>query len=170
MKLILYTAVCLLCSCNVVKKMDDQVFIMQRTPMPDEFPLIDSILIVANGNSATQQIMDDIIPIFQQNLTERGVTSRSIFVPYNERHINEKEFDNGSYSYILWIYEQDRKLQQLEKYMHLTPLAIKVTDINNEKNIWIATSIFNNLIKKKFYKEKYAGTLAFILRANGIVK
>ena len=170
MKLILYAAICLFCSCNVMKKMDDMVFIQQRTPMPRDLPHIDSLLIVANGNSATQQIMDDIIPLFQQSLQQRGVVSQSVFVSYTDRHINEQEFDNRKYSYVLWIYEQDRKMQQLENYAHLIPLAIKLTDINNEKNIWIATSIINNLVKKKFYKEKYAGTLALLLRANGFVK
>jgi len=170
MKPILYAAICLLCGCNVMKKMDDMVFIQQRTPMPKNLPHIDSILIVANGNSATEQIMDDIIPLFQQSLQQRGVVSQSVFVSYTDRHINEQEFDNRKYSYVLWIYEQDRKMQQLENYAHLIPLAIKLTDINNEKNIWIATSIINNLVKKKFYKEKYAGTLALLLRANGFVR
>lgn len=171
MKLLLYTAICyLLWGCHAMKKLDNHVFIQQRSPIPTELPRIDSLLIVANGNSATRQIMDDIIPIFQQALQERGISSQRLFVSYNEQRINEQEFDNRQFGHVLWIYEQDRKLQQLEKYTYLIPIAIKLTDNSNSKNIWIATSIFNNFIKNKYYKEKYAGTLALLLRANGFIK
>lgn len=170
MKFILPAIIFFLFSCNVVKKLDDHVFIQQRTPMPKVFPEIDSILIVANGNSATQRIMDDIIPLFQENLMLRGINSQSVFVSYTDGRINEEEFDNRNFTYVLWIYEQDRTLQRLENYTHLIPIAIKLTDNSNAENIWIATSIINNLVKKKFYKEKYAGMLALVLRANGLIR
>ena len=170
MKWVLTTFVFLLCSCNVMKKMQDQVFIQQRTSMPTVFPDIDSILIVANGSSATQKIMDDIIPLFQESLLQRGINSQSIFVSYKDGRINEEEFDNRNYTYVLWIYEQDRKMQRLENFTYLIPLAIKLTDNSNSENIWIATSIINNMVKKKFYKEKYAGMLALVLRANGLIR
>lgn len=150
--------------------MNDQVFIQQRTSMRLPLPRIDSLLIVANGSSATRQIMDEIIPFFQEDLQQRGVNSKSMFVSYTDRRINEQEFDNRKYTYTLWIYEQDRKMQQLENYVHLIPLAIKLTDNSSTENIWIATSIINSLVRKRFYKERYAGTLALLFRANGLIK
>ena len=77
---------------------------------------------------------------------------------------------NRNYAYTLWIYEQDRTLQKLDGYDYLVPLAMKLTDNRTSDNVWIATSIFNDIVKKKFYKEKYAGTLMLIFRANGIIK
>lgn len=156
--------------CNVMKKLEDQVYIQQRTSMLQPLPVLDSLLIVANGNSATRRIMDDIIPLFQESLQKRGINSHRLFVSYTDGRINEDEFNNRNYTYTLWIYEQDRHLQQLDNDEHLVPLAIKLTDNSSDQNIWIATSIVNNLVKKKFYREKYAGTLALLFRANGLVK
>ena len=75
-----------------------------------------------------------------------------------------------NYDYTLWIYEQDRSLQKLERYDYLVPLAMKLTDNRTSDNIWIATSLYNDYVRKKFYKERYAGALVLILRANGIIK
>lgn len=159
-----------LTGCNVMKRMEDSVFIQQRTSVNRPYPRVDSLFIVANGNSATQRIMDDIIPLFRDGLQKRGVSSSTLFVSYTDKRINEAEFDNRNYSYTLWIYEQDRRLQQLENYEWLVPLAMKLTDNKNADNVWIATSIINNVVKKKYYREKYAGTLVLIFRANGLIK
>ena len=160
----------LLCSCNAMKKLEDGVYIHQRTSLNKEYPQIDSILIVANGNSATQRIMEDVIPYFMEGLEKRGVNTTSMFVSYTDKRIDESAFNNMNYDYTLWIYEQDKTLQNLDRYDYLIPLAMKLTDNRTSDNIWIATSIFNNYVKKKFYKERYAGTLVLILRANGIIK
>jgi hypothetical protein len=156
--------------CNAMKKLRDEVFIQQRTTLNEPSPRVDSLLIVANGNSATQRIMDDIIPLFRENLNKRRISSSALFVSYSEQRIDETQFDNRNYTYTLWIYEQDRKMQQLEGYEYLVPLAMKLTDNRNDVNIWIATSIVNNIIRKKFYRERYAGTLALLFRANGFIK
>jgi len=160
----------LLCSCNVMKKLEDGVYIHQRTSLNKDYPQLDSILIVANGNSATKRIMEDVMPYFTEGLKERGVNTTSIFVSYTDKRIDESEFNKRNYAYTLWIYEQDRTLQKLDGYDHLVPLAMKLTDNRTSDNVWIATSVFNNYVKKKFYKERYAGTLMLILRANGIIK
>ena len=160
----------LLCSCNAMKKLEDGVYIQQRTSLNKDYPQIDSILIVANGNSATQRIMEDVMPYFTDGLKKRGVNTTSVFVSYTEKRIDESAFNKMNYDYTLWIYEQDKSLQKLEGYDYLIPLAMKLTDNRTSDNIWIATSIFNDYVKKKFYKERYAGTLVLILRANGIMK
>ena len=160
----------LVCSCNMMKKMEDGVYIQQRTPLSKDYPQLDSILIVANGNSATKRIMEDVMPYFTNGLKERGVNATSVFVSYSDKRIDESEFNNRNYAYTLWIYEQDRTLQKLDGYEYLVPLAMKITDNRTSDNVWIATSIFNDLVKKKFYKERYAGTLMLIFRANGIIK
>ena len=160
----------LLCNCNVMKKLEDSVYIQQRTSLNKAYPRIDSLLIVANGNSATQRIMEDVIPTFTEALKKRGVTSTSVFVSYNDRRIDEAEFNNRNYSFTFWIYEQDRSLQKLDGYDYLVPLAMKLTDNRTSDNVWIATSVFNDIVKKKFYKEKYAGMLVLLFRANGIIK
>lgn len=160
----------LLFSCHTMKKMEDGVYIQQRTSANKDYPQVDSILIVANGNSATKRIMDDVMPIFTKGLKERGVNTTSVFVSYTDKRINESEFNKMNYTYTLWIYEQDRALQKLDGYDYLVPLAMKLTDNRTSDNVWIATSIFNDIVKKKFYKEKYAGTLMLIFRANGIIK
>lgn len=160
----------LLCSCNVMKKLEDGVYIQQRTSLNKDYPQVDSILIVANGNSATQRIMEDVIPYFTEGLKKRGVNTTSVFVSYTEKRIDESAFNKMNYDYTLWIYEQDKTLQKLDDHEYLIPLAMKLTDNRTSDNIWIATSIFNNYVKKKFYKERYAGTLVLILRANGIIK
>lgn len=160
----------LLCSCNAMKKLEDGVYIQQRTSLNKDYPQVDSILIVGNGNSATQRIMEDVIPYFTDGLKERGVHTTSVFVSYTDKRIDESAFNNMNYDYTLWIYEQDKSLQNLDRYDYLIPLAMKLTDNRTSDNIWIATSIFNNYVKKKFYKERYAGTLVLILRANGIIK
>ncbi len=159
-----------LAGCSVMKKLDDGIFIEQRTPLLHEQPRTDSLLIIANGSSATQQIMEDIFPLFSAALKERGVSSSSLFISYSDSKIDEAEFDQKKYAYTLWIYEQDRELQQLENAPYLVPLAMKLTDNKNSSNIWIATSVFNNIVRKQFYKEKYAGTLMLLFRANGIIK
>ena len=153
-----------------MNKLDDGVYIQQRTSANKDYPQVDSILIVANGNSATKRIMEDVMPIFTDDLKKRGVNTISVFVPYADRRINESEFNKMNYTYTLWIYEQDKALQKLDSYDHLVPLAMKLTDNRTSENVWIATSIFNDIVKKKFYKEKYAGTLMLIFRANGIIK
>lgn len=168
--LFLVVIAAVLAGCNAMKKLQDGVYIQQRTPLDKPYPRVDSVLIVANGSSATQQIMDDVIPLFSERLRKRGVTTTSLFVSYTDRRINEAEFDNRKYAYTLWIYEQNRKMQQLENYQYLVPLAMKLTDNRNADNVWIATSVFNNIVKKEFYKEKYAGTLMLLFRANGIVE
>jgi len=160
----------LFCSCNVMKKMEDGVYIQQRTSLNKDYPQVDSILIVANGNSSTQRIMEDVMPYFTDGLKKRGVNTTSIFVSYTDRRIDESEFNKRNYTYTLWIYEQDKTLQKLDGYDHLIPLAMKLTDNRTSDNVWIATSIFNNYVKKEFYKERYAGTLMLIFRANGIIK
>jgi hypothetical protein len=160
-----------LTSCsNAMKKLDDNVYIFQRTPFGASLPRIDSLLIVTNGNSAAQRIADEIIPFFQDRLQKRGVQSSTMFFSYSNGRVNEDDFDNKRYTYTLWIYEQDRRGQRLEHVPHLVPLAIKLTNNQNEENIWIATSIVNSSITKKFYREKYAGMLALLFRANGLTK
>ena len=160
----------LVCSCNMMKKLEDGVYIQQRTPLSKDYPQLDSILIVANGNSATKRIMEDVMPYLTSGLKERGVNATSVFVSYSDKRINESEFNNRNYAYTLWIYEQDRKLQNLDGYNYLVPLAMKLTDNRTSDNIWIATSVFNDFVKKKFYKERYAGTLMLIFLSNGIIK
>ena len=163
-------AALLLCSCNVMKKLEDGVYIQQRTSINKDYPRVDSLLIVANGNSATQRIMEDVMPLFIEGLKKRGINSVSYFVSYTDKRINEAEFNNRNYAYTLWIYEQDRAMQKLDGYDFLVPLAMKLTDNRTSDNVWIATSIYNDIVKKKFYKERYAGTLELIFRANGIIK
>jgi hypothetical protein len=153
-----------------MKKLEDGVYIQQRTSVNKEYPQVDSFLIVANGNSATQRIMEDVMPFFTEDLKKRGINTTSVFVSYTDKRINESEFDKKNYTYTLWIYEQDRALQKLDGYEYLVPLAMKLTDNRTADNIWIATSIYNDIVKKKFYKEKYAGTLMLLFRANGIIK
>jgi len=160
----------LLSSCNMMKKLQDGVYIQQRTSMNKDYPQVDSLLIVANGNSATKRIMEDVMPFFTEGLKKRGINTVSVFVSYNDQKINEAEFNNRKYAYTLWIYEQDRAMQKLDGYNYLVPLAMKLTDNKTSDNVWIATSIFNDIVKKKFYKEKYAGTLVLLFRANGIIK
>jgi hypothetical protein len=168
--LLISTAALLLCGCNAMKKLQDGVYIQQRTSINKDYPRVDSLLIVANGNSATQRIMEDVMPLFTEGLKKRGINSVSVFVSYTDKRINEAEFNNQNYAYTLWIYEQDRALQKLDGYDYLVPLAMKLTDNKTSDNVWIATSIFNDIVKKRFYKEKYAGTLELIFRANGIIK
>src|SRR6185503_6702249 len=167
---LLIPAILCICSCNVMKKMTDSVYIQQRTPAANDAEKLDSLLIVGNGNSATQRIMEDVMPFFIERLKERGISSTSIFVSYSNQRINEAEFDNRNYAYTLWIYEQDRALQKLDNYNYLVPLAMKLTNNRTSDNVWIATSIFNDVVKKKFYKERYAGTLVLLFRASGFVK
>ena len=163
-------AILLLSSCNMMKKMEDSVYIQQRTSMNKDYPEIDSLLIVGNGNSATQRIMDDVMPFFAEGLRKRGIHSFSVFISYADQRINEAEFNKMNYAYTLWIYEQDRTMQKLDGHDHLVPLAMKLTDNKTADNVWIATSIFNDIVKKKFYNEKYAGTLVLLFRANGLIK
>lgn len=163
-------AIYFLAGCNAMKKLEDGVIIQQRTTLNEPSPRVDSLLIVANGNSATQRIVDDIIPLFREGLNKRGINTSVLFVSYSDRRIDETEFDNRNYSYTLWIYEQDRKMQQLEGYEYLVPLAMKLTDNRNDNNLWIATSVINNIIRNKFYRERYAGTLVLLFRANGFIK
>jgi len=162
--------IALFCSCNAMKRMADSVYIQQRTSASNDAQLMDSLLIVGNGNSATQRIMEDVMPFFIERLKQRGIKSTSVFVSYSNKRINEAEFDNRNYAYTLWIYEQDRSLQKLDDYNYLIPLAMKLTDNRTSENVWIATSIFNDVVKKKFYKERYAGTLVLLFRASGFVK
>ncbi len=168
--LLIPTALLLLTSCNVMKKLEDGVYIQQRTSVNKDYPQVDSLLIVANGNSQTRRIMEDVMPYFTEGLKKRGIKSTAVFVAYNDQRINETAFNNRNYAYTLWIYEQDRSLQKLDGYDFLVPLAMKLTDNRTSENFWIATSIFNDIVKKRYYKEKYAGTLMIILRANGIIK
>jgi hypothetical protein len=154
----------------MMKKLEDGVYIQQRTSMNKDYPQVDSLLIVANGNSATKRIMEDVMPFFTEGLKKRGINTVSVFISYNDQKINEAEFNNRNYAYTLWIYEQDRAMQKLDGYDYLVPLAMKLTDNKTSDNVWIATSIFNDIVKKKFYKEKYAGTLMLLFRANGIIK
>ena len=160
----------LLCSCNAMKKLEDDVYIQQRTPWAKDYPQLDSILIVANGNSATKRIMEDVMPYFTNSLKERGVNTTSVFVSYSDKRIDESKFNKRNYAYTLWIYEQDRKLQNLDGHNYLVPLAMKLTDNRTADNIWIATSVFNDFVKKKFYNERFAGTLMLIFLSNGIIK
>lgn len=169
-KLLIPVVVLLITGCNAMKKLEDDIYIRQRTSLNKAYPRVDSLLIVANGNSATQRIMEDVIPLFTERLKKRGVATSSLFVSYSDLRINESEFDNRKYAYTLWIYEQNRKMQQLENYDYLVPLAMKLTDNKKSDNVWIATSIFNNMVKKQFYKERYAGTLMLLFRANGIIQ
>lgn len=170
MKIQLWIPVILLfCSCNAMKKLENSVYIQQRTSANQPYPRVDSLLIVANGNSATRRIIDDVMPLVKDDLKKRGVNSSVEFVSYNDRRIDESRFDHKNYTYTLWIYEQDKKLQKLENYDYLVPLAMKITDNRNNEIVWIATSIFNNIIRKQFYHEKYAGTLVLLFRANGII-
>lgn len=164
------TVALLLSSCNMMKKLQDGVYIQQRTSMNKDYPQVDSLLIVANGNSATKRIMEDVMPFFTEGLKKRGINTISVFVSYNDKRINEAEFNNRNYGYTLWIYEQDRTMQKLDGYDYLVPLAMKLTDNKTSDNVWIATSIFNDIVKKRFYKERYAGTLVLLFRANGIIK
>jgi hypothetical protein len=171
MKSYLYImTIVLLCGCNAMKKLEDSVYIQQRTSLNKDYPRVDSLLIVANGNSATRRFMEDVIPHFSEGLKKRGIQSTIVFIPYSDQRINEAEFDKQNYAYTLWIYEQDRALQKLDKYEWLVPFAMKVTDNRTSDNVWIATSIFNDIIKKRFYKEKYAGMLVVLFRANGLVR
>ena len=62
--LILVLAV-LLCSCSPVKKLEDGVYIHQRTSLSKDYPQIDSILIVANVNSETQRIIENVMNYFK---------------------------------------------------------------------------------------------------------
>jgi hypothetical protein len=162
--------IALLCSCNAMKRMADSVYIHQRTSASSDTAVMVSLLIVGNGNSATQRIMEEVMPFFIERLEQRGIKSTSVFVSYSKKRINEAEFDNKNYAYTLWIYEQDRSLQKLDNYNYLVPLAMKLTDNRTSDNVWIATSIFNDVVKKKFYKERYAGTLVLLFRASGFVK
>jgi hypothetical protein len=168
--LLIPAAALLLCGCNAMKKLQDSVYIQQRTSINKDYPRVDSLLIVANGNSPTQRIMEDVIPFFTEGLKKRGINTASVFVSYTDKRINEAEFNTRNYAYTLWIYEQDRAMQKLDGYDFLVPLAMKLTDNRTSDNVWIATSIYNDIVKKKFYKEKYAGTLELIFRANGIIK
>lgn len=168
--ILISTAAVLLSSCNMMKKLQDGIYIQQRTSMNKDYPQVDSLLIVANGNSATQRIMEDVMPYFTDGLKKSGINTVSVFVSYNDQRINEAEFNNRNYAYTLWIYEQDRTMQKLDGYDWLVPLAMKLTDNKTSDNVWIATSIFNDIVKKKFYKERYAGTLVLLFRANGIIK
>jgi len=168
--ILISTVALLLCSCNMMKKLEDGIYIQQRTSMNKDYPQVDSLLIVANGNSATQRIMEDVMPFFTEGLKKRGINSFSVFVSYTDKRINETEFDNRNYTFTLWIYEQNRTGQKLDGYEYLVPLAMKLTDNRTSDNVWIATSIFNNIVKKRFYKEKYAGTLLILFRANGLIK
>lgn len=167
---LLIPAIFLVCSCNMMKKMADTIYIQQRTPAASDAEKMDSLLIVGNGNSATQRIMEDVVPLFIERLKDRGIHSTSVFVSYTHKRINEAEFDNKNYAYTLWIYEQDRHMQRLDDYNYLVPLAMKLTDNRTSDNVWIATSIFNDIVKKRFYKERYAGTLVLLFRASGFVK
>jgi len=168
--ILISAALLLLSGCHMMKKLEDGVYIQQRTSINKDYPQVDSLLIVANGNSATQRIMEDVMPFFIEGLKKRGINTVSVFVSYNDQRINEAEFNNRNYAYTLWIYEQDRAMQKLDGYDWLVPLAMKLTDNKTSDNVWIATSIFNDIVKKKFYKEKYAGTLVLLFRANGIIK
>ena len=168
--LLIPIALVLLTSCHMMKKLEDGVYIQQRTSLNKDYPQVDSLLIVANGNSATRRIMEDVMPYFTESLKQRGINSKAVFVAYTDERINEAEFNNRNYSFTLWIYEQDRAMQKLDGYDFLVPLAMKITDNRTSENFWIATSIFNDIVKKRFYKEKYAGTLMILLRANGIIK
>lgn len=168
--ILILSAALLLSSCNVMKKLQDGVYIQQRTSMNKDYPQVDSLLIVANGNSATQRIMEDVIPFFTEGLKKRGTNAVAVFVSYADKRITEAEFNNRNFAYTLWIYEQDRAMQKLDGYEYLVPLAMKLTDNKTSDNVWIATSIFNDIIKKRFYKERYAGTLVLLFRANGIIK
>lgn len=153
-----------------MKKLADSVYIQQRSTVTKAYPQVDSLLIVANGNSATQRIMEDVIPFFKEGLKKRGINAVSVFVSYKDKKINEAEFNNRNYAYTLWIYEQDRTLQKLDGYDFLVPLAMKLTENKSSDNVWIATSIFNDYVRKKYYNEKYAGTLVLLLRANGFIR
>ena len=168
--LLIPTVLILLSSCHMMKKLEDSVYIQQRTSINKDYPQVDSLLIVANGNSATRRIMEDVMPYFTESLKQRGINSKAVFVSYTDERINEAQFNNRNYSFTLWIYEQDRAMQKLDGYDFLIPLAMKITDNRTSENFWIATSIFNDIVKKRFYKEKYAGTLMILLRANGIIK
>ncbi|HET9747210.1 MAG TPA: hypothetical protein VFP97_15960 [Chitinophagaceae bacterium] len=159
-----------LCGCGMMRKMADSVYIHQRTPAKDDPEILDSLLIVGNGNSATQRIMEEVMPLFIERLKQRGITSTSVFISYSNQRINETEFDNQNYAHTLWIYEQDRSLQKLADHNYLVPLAMKLTDNRTSDNVWIATSIFNDLVRKKFYRDRYAGTLVLLFRASGFVK
>ncbi len=168
--ILISVAVLLLSGCKTMKTLDDGIYIQQRTSLNKDYPQVDSLLIVANGNSSMQRIMEDVMPLFTEGLKKRGINSASVFVSYTDKRIVETEFNNRNYAYTLWIYEQDRAMQKLEGYDYLVPLAMKLTDNRTADNVWIATSIFNDVVKKKFYKEKYAGTLVLLFRANGLIK
>ena len=168
--LLIPIALVLLTSCHMMKKLEDGVYIQQRTSLNKDYPQVDSLLIVANGNSATRRIMEDVMPYFTEGLKKRGITSTTVFVSYTDERIDESAFNKQDYNYTLWIYEQDRTLQKLDGYEYLVPFAMKLTDNRTSDNVWIATSIFNDFVRKKFYKERYAGMLVVLLRANGIIK
>ena len=167
---LLIAAVVVCCGCNIMKKLEDGVYIHQRTSLNKDYPKVDSLLIVANGNSATRRFMEDVMPYFTEGLKKRGITSTTVFVSYTDERIDESAFNKQDYNYTLWIYEQDRTLQKLDGYEYLVPFAMKLTDNRTSDNVWIATSIFNDFVRKKFYKERYAGMLVVLLRANGIIK
>lgn len=168
--LFILITIVLLCGCKAMRKLQDGVYIQQRASPNKEYPKVDSLLIVANGNSATRRFMEDVMPYFSEGLKKRGIHSVSVFVSYTDERINEAKFDKRDYAYTLWIYEQDRALQKLEDSDWLIPFAMKVTDNRTADNVWIATSIFNDIVKKRFYKERYAGMLVVLFRANGIIK
>jgi len=161
--------VVILCGCNVMKKMQDGIYIQQQTPLYVSPVDVDSLLIIGNGNSPTQRILEEYFSLFQQELEEKGVRSNRVFVAYSTERINEISFDKQNYKYTLWVYEQDRASQRLEDYTYLVPLAMKLTDNRSDKNIWIATSVVNTIIRRPYYREKYAGTLFMLFRANGFV-
>lgn len=164
------SAALILLSCNETKKLSDGIYIQQRSSMSKEYPLVDSLLIVGNGNAATQRIMDDVMSLFMENLEKRGIKTSSVFVAYSDKRVDEASFNKRNYTYTLWIYEQDRKMQRLEEYTYMIPLAMKITDNRTDDNIWIATSVFNDFVRKKIYKERYANTLISLLKINGLIK
>src|SRR5688572_2613719 len=108
--ILISAAAVLLSSCNMMKKLQDGIYIQQRTSMNKDYPQVDSLLIVANGNSATQRIMEDVMPFFTEGLKKSGINTVSVFVSYNDQRINEAEFNNRNFAYTLWIYEQDRTM------------------------------------------------------------
>src|SRR6187397_2598706 len=94
--LILLPAILLL-GCHTMKKLNDGIYIQQRTSVNKDYPQLDSILIVANGNSATKRIMEDVMPYFTNSLKERGVNTTSLFVSYSENRIDESKFNKRNY-------------------------------------------------------------------------
>ena len=62
-------------------------------------------------------------------------------------------------------------MQKLEGYDYLLPLAMKLTDNKTSDNVWIATSIFNDIVKKEILQRKicrYAGASISCQRDNKI--